>query len=174
MHFCCYLLCFLRGGPSGRPGAGTATRGRVSPLGSCFLNLVSDTMHSLSKPFDSGSSMRHRLPLPHRSLRFHCAVNAVLAAPHGGATPRWNFSLGSAAVGAALSSVLLLRSWLGLERERWASHFSAQGRRILVSGTFWAPRGFRGDSQRSSRARKLTFVAAKYVFWALLGFSKDT
>jgi hypothetical protein len=68
----------------------------------------------------------------------------------------------------------VLRSWLGLERERWASHFSAQGRRILVSGTFWAPRGFRGDSQRSSRARKLTFTDAKYVFWALLGFSKDT
>ena len=44
-------------------------------------------------------------------------------------------------------------SWLGLERERWASHFCAQGRRILVSVTFWAPRGFRRDSQRSSRAR---------------------
>ena len=71
-------------------------------------------------------------------------------------------------------NVLLLRSWLRCERERWASHFSAQGRRIFVSGTFWAPRGFRGDSQRSSRDRKLTFAAPKYVFWALLGFSKDT
>ena len=65
-------------------------------------------------------------------------------------------------------------SRLTLERERRAPHFSAQGQRILVSETFWAPRGFRGGSQRSSRARKLTFVCTKYVFWALLGFSKVT
>ena len=71
VHFCCYLWCFLHGSPSGRPGAGTATRGRVSPLGSCFLNLVSGTMHSLSQPFDFDFSMRHRLQLTHRTLRFH-------------------------------------------------------------------------------------------------------
>ena len=46
-------------------------------------------MHSLSQPFDFGFSMRHRLQLTHRTLRFHCAVNAVLAAPHDGATQRY-------------------------------------------------------------------------------------
>ena len=89
VHFCCYLWCFLHGSPSWRPRAGTATPGRVSLLGSCSRGKVSGTMRSLPKPFDSGSSMRHRLPLPHRSLRFHCTVSALPAAPHGGATPRY-------------------------------------------------------------------------------------